>query len=173
MVRKRKAFALLAPPQPHPSLKMILRLQFFLQSLLLSLLLVPIISSSNLIPRDDQSSSDQEEDNIDALIDSPSPTVKSLSSLNFDQEINDNNHQAFLIEFFQPWCHYCQDFAPTWQDLCEINDHLQDTSHFGLRRVNCENDGDLCSRENVKGYPYLGLYYDGKFVEKYKGELSP
>lgn len=46
-----------------------------------------------------------------------------------------------LIEFFSPYCHHCQKFAPTWGALAEMHGHLADSHNFHLARVNCVAQG--------------------------------
>jgi len=112
-----------------------------------------------------------EVDETELLLNKPTSTsVKSLTSVSFPLQVTPSNPSAYLIEFYQPWCPHCQDFAKTWQSLCDIKVHLEDQAKFKLRRVNCEENGDLCAKEGIKGYPHIGLYFDGRFVEKYGGE---
>lgn len=46
-----------------------------------------------------------------------------------------------LVEFFSPYCPHCQQFAPIWQDVLEMQEHLATDSDFHMSRVNCIEQG--------------------------------
>lgn len=96
-------------------------------------------------------------------------TGTSLISTNFDSTIASG---MWLVEFFSPWCGHCKKFAPTWSMLVGMNEHLADSSDFHFGRVDCVAQGDLCSANDVKGYPTVRLLLDGKKVQDYEGDRT-
>ncbi|KAJ3865039.1 protein disulfide isomerase [Lentinula novae-zelandiae] len=77
---------------------------------------------------------------------------------------------VWLIEHFSPYCGHCRAFAPTWEELAERNkEGSAEATGVKLAQVNCAVHGDLCSANNVKGYPQLNIYNNGDFVETFKG----
>ncbi|PWN29853.1 thioredoxin-like protein [Jaminaea rosea] len=97
------------------------------------------------------------------------PSLKGLTSTTFDSSVAKG---MWFVEFFSPWCHHCKAFAPTYADLAEIQEPLEQTSDFYIRRVNCVEQGDLCDAQKVRGYPSLFLYQDGQKVDEYRGNRS-
>jgi thiol-disulfide isomerase/thioredoxin len=97
------------------------------------------------------------------------PAVLSLTEGNFT---SCTDKGMWLVEFFSPYCPHCKRLAPTWRDLADAERHLQDSSDFHMARVNCIAQGDLCSRNNILGYPSIELFRDGTWAETYEGDRS-
>ncbi|PWN38438.1 thioredoxin-domain-containing protein [Meira miltonrushii] len=96
-------------------------------------------------------------------------TGTNLISTNFDKTIAKG---MWLVEFFSPYCGHCKKFAPTWSLLVGMNEHLADSSDFHFGRVDCIAQGDLCTSNNIQGYPTVRLILDGKKVEEFEGERT-
>lgn len=96
-------------------------------------------------------------------------TGANLISTNFEQTIAKG---MWLVEFFSPYCGHCRKFAPTWSMLVGMNEHLADSSDFHFGRVDCVAQGDLCSSNDIKGYPTIRLILNGKKVEEFEGERT-
>ncbi|XP_058443464.1 thioredoxin domain-containing protein 5 homolog [Malaya genurostris] len=73
-----------------------------------------------------------------------------LTKENFHSELNENN---YFVMFFAPWCGHCKKLAPTWSKLAESK-----TLQVKIGRVDCTTDGDLCSEQDVTGYPTLKFF---------------
>ncbi|PWN98996.1 thioredoxin-like protein [Tilletiopsis washingtonensis] len=97
------------------------------------------------------------------------PNLPHLTSATFTPSLS---HGMWLVEFFSPYCPHCQQFAPIWQDVLEMQEHLATDSDFHMSRVNCIEQGDLCEAQKVLGYPALRLYADGQMVEQYSGKRT-
>lgn len=67
---------------------------------------------------------------------------------------------AWLVEFFSPYCHYCKEFLPVWDELV-TNKEYQRSSYpdapFTLAQVDCISQNDLCVQEKVLHLPRLTL----------------
>ncbi|ORX58883.1 thioredoxin-like protein [Hesseltinella vesiculosa] len=79
---------------------------------------------------------------------------------------------TWLIEFYSPSCHFCKEFAPTWEQLVDVHDGLAASHNIHFGNVNCLVRGDLCKEQNLPGYPTLRLYHNGKMAEIYAGDRS-
>jgi protein disulfide-isomerase-like protein len=63
-----------------------------------------------------------------------------------------------FIKWFAPWCGYCQDLAPKWE---ELGNYYQKNSKICIGEIDCteEAGGDLFATENgIQGFPTLKLY---------------
>ncbi|XP_055587019.1 thioredoxin domain-containing protein 5 homolog [Uranotaenia lowii] len=91
-----------------------------------------------------------------------------LTKDNFQAELDESN---YFVMFFAPWCGHCKKLAPTWSKLAESKQ--EDTnSQVRIGRVDCTVDGDLCSEQDVTGYPTLKFFKAGGSAEgpvKYRG----
>nr|CAD7201362.1 unnamed protein product [Timema douglasi] len=75
-----------------------------------------------------------------------------------------------LVKFFAPWCGHCKRLAPTWDELGKkfIGTGVK------IVKVDCtlDNSKELCSQQQVDGFPTLFLYKDGEKVAEYNGSRS-
>ncbi|KAG0359246.1 hypothetical protein BGZ54_010035 [Gamsiella multidivaricata] len=62
--------------------------------------------------------------------------------------------------------------TPTWEQLAVDHLGLAQTKNFKFAEVNCLIEGDVCEDNDVRGYPSLQLFKDGKNVQVYKGSRS-
>ncbi|KZV63248.1 thioredoxin-domain-containing protein [Peniophora sp. CONT] len=71
----------------------------------------------------------------------------------------------WFVEHFSPWCHHCQAFMPTWDEL--VRDYEGSGVH--LAQIDCTVNGDLCSDHKVRGYPTIIMYKDGIDIGQFQG----
>jgi len=55
----------------------------------------------------------------------------------------------------------------TWRDLANKYANVETLI---IAEVDCTRFKDICHQNNVRGYPNLMLYIDGKYIEKYDGD---
>jgi len=73
----------------------------------------------------------------------------------------DSNEVAF-IDFFAPWCVWCQRLAPTWEKFAREINSLK--MPVGVGKVDCMAEVDLCREEKVMDFPTLRWYEAGKAI---------
>ncbi|XP_063220307.1 dnaJ homolog subfamily C member 10-like [Bacillus rossius redtenbacheri] len=93
---------------------------------------------------------------IDFIKDIISPTVISLTSTSFYQHVaQKDSGELWLVDFFAPWCHACQELAPQWRKLAKM---VSGISNVNIGEVNCEVELSVCSDQGVRMYPSVRLY---------------
>jgi len=80
-----------------------------------------------------------------------------LDETNFDAFL-EKNPMAF-IDFFAPWCIWCQRLAPTWEKFAR-KVMQQDHMPVGVGKVDCMAQANLCRKQKVMAFPTLRWYHD-------------
>mmetsp|Transcript_28689 Transcript_28689/g.111961 ORF Transcript_28689/g.111961 Transcript_28689/m.111961 type:complete len:499 (-) Transcript_28689:1176-2672(-) len=91
-----------------------------------------------------------------------------LSTSNFDLVVRGENT---FVDFYAAWCPHCQRLSPTWEALAG---HLQQSGQKNvvIASVDCVKYKDLCSNQNIRGYPTMRLFQRGKAKVDYEGQRT-
>lgn len=104
-----------------------------------------------------------QEDEHEVPVPQPKKFLLELTENDFDNIIAVGHH---FIKFYAPWCGHCQRLAPIWEELAKTFEH-QDWLSVG--KVDCTQQATLCSKNNVRKYPTLIYFTDGRKTEEYDG----
>eukprot|EP00884_Botryococcus_braunii_P017433 jgi/Botrbrau1/4373/Bobra.105_2s0019.1 len=108
--------------------------------------------------------------------------VVNLTKKTYDEAVADG--KLWFVKYFAPWCGHCKKLAPAWKDLA---DHYRGDNQVNIAHVDCTAEKDICSSNEIRGYPTLKVVFNGqehksylgqrdleslkKFVDETKGEL--
>ena len=105
-----------------------------------------------------------------SLLPNISASVIDLSSYSVEEfRINIEDYDSIFVKFFAPYCGHCKSMA---QDYVELAKRMQDKDPTVLiAEVDCTNGQGtkICKKFNVKGYPSLQLFKQGKPDKQYEG----
>ncbi|XP_012263697.2 thioredoxin domain-containing protein 5 homolog [Athalia rosae] len=76
----------------------------------------------------------------------------------FPIEVAKKDH---FVMFYAPWCGHCQRLAPTWEQLAEILNGVED-GQVKIAKVDCTTDSTMCSENDITGYPTLKFFKAGE-----------
>lgn len=84
--------------------------------------------------------------------------IKELNEKNFD-EITKNGLK--LVEFYAPWCGYCQKQKPIMEELSKNN--------ISIGIVNADDNLSLVQKYQINGYPTFLLFKEGNVIANLSG----
>lgn len=98
----------------------------------------------------------------------PEAGVLQLNGQNFEHGIEKG---TTLVKFYAPWCGHCKRMAPTWDELAE---KFIGNTRVKIAKVDCTlpESKELCSQQEVDGFPTIYIYKNGKKVIEYNGNRS-
>ncbi|KAL2327988.1 hypothetical protein Fmac_021415 [Flemingia macrophylla] len=94
----------------------------------------------------------------------------SLATHNFDKYVH--QFPVTVVNFYAPWCSWCQRLKPSWEKAAKIMKERYDPEMDGrilLAKVDCTQEGDLCRRNHIQGYPSIRIFRKGSDVRSEHG----
>jgi len=87
----------------------------------------------------------------------------SINEADFDKYLSENPY--VFVNFYAPWCIWCQRLEPTWEALAEeverLNEAGTDALEVDIVKVDCVANRNLCGAQRVQAFPTLRFFKDG------------
>ncbi|KAF1330541.1 Thioredoxin-like protein, partial [Globisporangium splendens] len=85
-----------------------------------------------------------------------------LTNDNFDDYMR--KYELVLVNFYAPWCPFCQQLNPEWERAAaQLDDHPEYSERVKMASVDCTDDMAtwLCRRAHIRAFPSMLIYMYG------------
>lgn len=81
-------------------------------------------------------------------------------------------YDVVVVNFFAPWCHWCQRLAPTWEAATEAVHAKYPDAEGRIRyaKVDCVAEQDMCRRHFISAFPSIRIFHKGSDVVTVRGQ---
>lgn len=84
-----------------------------------------------------------------------------LSGATFDATLA--AYEVVVVNFFAPWCSWCQRLAPTWEAVTEAVHAKYPDAERRIRfaKVDCVAQAPLCRQHFISAFPSIRIFHKG------------
>ncbi|XP_010930697.1 protein disulfide isomerase-like 5-4 isoform X1 [Elaeis guineensis] len=114
------------------------------------------------VPKINRHGDDIEEEYADGSV--------SLTADNFEKFAR--QYPILVVNFYAPWCYWSNRLKPSWERTAKIMRERYDPEMDGrilLGKVDCTEEGGLCRRHHIQGYPSIRIFRRGSDVKENHG----
>lgn len=112
---------------------------------------------------------EEHEETLEELHENGVHVTEISSQAHFDEFVKE--HEMSFINFFAPWCMWCQRLHPTWEKFAEEVD--AEGMPVGVANIDCVSQIDVCRKESIQAFPTLRWYEEGQFQQPpYKSDRT-
>lgn len=89
-----------------------------------------------------------------------------------DKTVNSflKNSEYAVVEFYAPWCGYCQDFAPIYEEAAKKIKEVNDT--ILVAKLNADEFDEVAESYDIEGLPTIKWFVNGSEKYEYSGHPS-
>merc|ERR1711916_300045 len=66
-----------------------------------------------------------------------------------------DHHDYTFVNFYAPWCIWCQRLEPIWEAFAET---IEGTPGVSITKVDCVANSKLCMEQRIQAFPTLRLF---------------
>ncbi|XP_072987814.1 protein disulfide isomerase-like 5-4 [Typha latifolia] len=83
-----------------------------------------------------------------------------------------HQYSILVVNFYAPWCYWSNRLKPSWERAAKIMRERYDPEMDGriiLGKVDCTEEGELCRRHHIQGYPSIRIFRKGSDIKENHG----
>lgn len=69
-----------------------------------------------------------------------------------------SQHEYTFVNFYAPWCIWCQRFEPVWEAFAEELDQHPMSKDVSIVKVDCVANKNLCMEQRIQAFPTVRLF---------------
>lgn len=97
-----------------------------------------------------------------------SESIIELTDKNIGSLLNQSIHA--VVEFYAPWCGYCQEFAPIYEEAAKRIRKMNDT--ILVAKINADQFEEAAEQYDIEGLPTIKWFANGVDKYEYAGQPS-
>ncbi len=79
-------------------------------------------------------------------------------------------HKYTFVNFYAPWCVWCQRLEPVWEAFAERAE--ADKLPVSIVKVDCVENRDLCVSMKIQAFPMLRMFKAGEAMSDYRSDRT-